>query len=62
LASTVIFRGYIQKPVDFQQFQELVQHLGLHWLVVNQTLTSEFTGQVTVSVAQAHFAEWYPLA
>jgi CheY-like chemotaxis protein len=29
--------SYIQKPVDFQQFQKLVQHLGLYRLVVNQT-------------------------
>ena len=29
--------SYIQKPVDFDQFQQVVQHLGLYWLVVNQT-------------------------
>ena len=29
--------SYIQKPVDFEQFQQLVQQLGLYWLVVNQT-------------------------
>jgi two-component system response regulator len=29
--------SYIQKPVDFGQFQQVVQQLGLYWLVVNQT-------------------------
>ena len=29
--------SYIQKPVDFERFQQLVQQLGLYWLVVNQT-------------------------
>jgi two-component system response regulator len=29
--------SYIQKPVDFDQFQQVVQQLGLYWLVVNQT-------------------------
>ena len=29
--------SYIQKPLDFNQFQNLVQQLGLYWLVVNQT-------------------------
>jgi len=28
--------SYIQKPVDFIQFQETVKQLGLYWLVVNQ--------------------------
>jgi two-component system response regulator len=28
--------SYIQKPVDFKQFQETVKQLGLFWLVVNQ--------------------------
>lgn len=28
--------SYIQKPVDFEQFQQAVQHLGLYWMVVNQ--------------------------
>jgi CheY-like chemotaxis protein len=27
--------SYIQKPVDFNQFREVVRHLGLYWLVVN---------------------------
>ena len=28
--------SYIQKPVDFDQFQQVVGQLGLYWLVVNQ--------------------------
>ncbi len=33
--------SYIQKPVDFDQFQQVVQQLGLYWLVVNKTPSSE---------------------
>jgi len=29
--------SYIRKPVDFKQFVESVQQLGLYWLVLNQT-------------------------
>ena len=29
--------SYIRKPVDFQQFTEAVQQLGLYWLVLNQS-------------------------
>ncbi len=28
--------SYIQKPVDFDAFREVIRHLGLYWLVVNQ--------------------------
>ena len=35
--------SYIQKPVDFERFQQLVQQLGLYWLVVNQTPPSEIS-------------------
>ena len=28
--------SYIRKPVDFKQFSESVQHLGLYWLVMNE--------------------------
>jgi CheY-like chemotaxis protein len=28
-------RSYIQKPLDFQQFQETIKELGYFWLVVN---------------------------
>ena len=28
--------AYIQKPVDFDQFRQIVEQLGLFWLVVNE--------------------------
>lgn len=28
--------SYIQKPVDFEQFRQVIKQLGLYWLVVNQ--------------------------
>jgi len=28
--------SYIRKPVDFAQFAQAVQHLGLYWLVMNE--------------------------
>jgi CheY-like chemotaxis protein len=28
--------AYIQKPVDFDQFRQIVDQIGLFWLVVNQ--------------------------
>jgi DNA-binding response OmpR family regulator len=28
--------SYIQKPVNFDQFQKLIKDLGFYWLVVNQ--------------------------
>jgi CheY-like chemotaxis protein len=28
--------SFIRKPVDFKQFVEAVQHLGLYWLVMNE--------------------------
>jgi CheY-like chemotaxis protein len=28
--------GYVQKPVDFDSFRNLVKQLGLYWLVVNE--------------------------
>jgi two-component system, response regulator len=29
--------SYMRKPVDFDQFREIVRQLGLYWLVVNQS-------------------------
>lgn len=29
--------AYIQKPVDFDQFRQIVEQVGLFWLVVNQS-------------------------
>jgi CheY-like chemotaxis protein len=29
--------SYIQKPVNFNEFQEVVKQLGLYWLLVNST-------------------------
>ncbi len=29
--------SYIRKPVDFDQFVRSVEHLGLYWLVLNET-------------------------
>jgi len=28
--------SYIRKPVDFSQFVEAIQHMGLYWLVLNE--------------------------
>ena len=28
--------GYIQKPVDFEEFRNIVKQLGFYWLVVNE--------------------------
>ena len=32
--------SYVRKPVDFIQFSEAVQHLGLFWLVLNESPSS----------------------
>lgn len=31
--------SYVRKPVDFTQFAEAVSHLGLYWLLINETPT-----------------------
>ncbi len=28
--------SYIRKPVDFKQFVDAIQHLGLYWLIMNE--------------------------
>lgn len=28
--------SYVRKPVDFNQFAEAINHLGLYWLVINE--------------------------
>jgi len=33
--------SYIRKPVDFDQFVEAVRHLGLYWLVLNESPTKD---------------------
>ncbi|QVL31859.1 response regulator [Telmatocola sphagniphila] len=33
--------SYIQKPVDFDQFTEVVRQLGLYWLIVNKMPPAE---------------------
>jgi two-component system, response regulator len=29
--------SYIQKPVDFEQFRNIIKELGFYWLVINQS-------------------------
>jgi two-component system, response regulator len=29
--------SYVRKPIDFNQFTEAVSHLGLYWLLLNET-------------------------
>jgi two-component system, response regulator len=41
--------SYIQKPVDFEQFREVVKTVGLYWLVINQPVP---TNGVREKVAQ----------
>lgn len=31
--------SYVQKPVDFQKFQQIIKDLGYYWLVVNKTVS-----------------------
>ena len=33
--------SYIRKPVDFSQFLEAIQQLGLYWLVLNEALPKQ---------------------
>jgi DNA-binding NarL/FixJ family response regulator len=29
--------SYVRKPVDFQEFSQAVQNLGLYWLILNES-------------------------
>jgi CheY-like chemotaxis protein len=29
--------SYVRKPVDFKGFSQAVEHLGLYWLLINET-------------------------
>lgn len=29
--------GYVRKPVEFQRFADAIKHVGLYWLVLNET-------------------------
>lgn len=41
--------SYVQKPVDFEKFQQIIQQLGLYWLMVNQSTHPEPAQAVTAS-------------
>ncbi len=32
--------SYIRKPVDFEEFVEVVKHVGMYWLLLNEAPTS----------------------
>ena len=38
--------SYIQKPVDFDQFRETVNSIGLYWLVINQPVPVSLADEV----------------
>ena len=45
--------SYIQKPVDFAEFREMVKTVGLYWLVINQPPVVESI-QHLIGVADDH--------
>lgn len=47
--------SYIQKPVDFGQFQEAIKRLGYYWLLVNQSPPREaFDGSTSYETVSHH--------
>jgi two-component system response regulator len=44
--------SYIVKPVDFDQFTEVVRQLGYYWLLINQS--PRVRGEVALAAAGAH--------
>ena len=45
--------SYIQKPVDFAQFQSAVKEIGLYWLLLNQVPAVESTPRAAPPVPAA---------
>lgn len=43
--------SYIQKPVNFEQFREVVKSVGLYWLLINQAPVQESVGSVRTASA-----------
>ena len=43
--------SYIQKPVDFDRFREIVKSTGLYWMVINQRPLSN-TAQASRAASQ----------
>ncbi len=45
--------SYIQKPVNFDQFREVVKNVGLYWLVINQAAPADGTRYSNLATAAA---------
>ena len=43
--------SYIQKPVDFDQFRDIVKTVGLYWLVINQSPLAEVPAPTSNQIA-----------
>jgi CheY-like chemotaxis protein len=43
--------SFVQKPVDFSEFIDATRHIGLYWLVLNET-SSGFAGRETGNEAE----------
>src|SRR4030081_301348 len=46
--------SYIQKPVDFDQFREMVKSVGLYWLVINQPPVEEDSQHLAGTAHESH--------